>query len=310
MRTEKIVWGIILVVVGSILLLQNFGVLTFHWQVVFRFWPVILILIGANLVFSRDDSKSGAIISLLITLLALAFITYKGVTYQGDEDSNWSFNGSNDDDIEDASSFTAFSEEYDASIKNAVLNISGGATRYVLEDTTSDLFYADVERHFGKYSLLRTSRDSSQVLDFKMKGQSGAKFGNDSGNKARIKLNVQPVWDINLEMGAGLAEFDLSPFKISNLKIEGGAASFKIKLGEPLVRTNVSVETGVSEIKISVPQDAACKISVDSGLSSNSFEGFVKQSDGSFETANYKGASRAIHINLQGGLSKFRVQRY
>lgn len=311
MRTEKIIWGLVLVFTGSILLLQNLEVIHFNWHVIFRFWPVILILIGANLVFSRDDSSASAGISLILTLLTLGFLTYKGITTPRYHESYWSYNHNDDDDDDEQKLHSGmFTEEYHDSISRATLNISGGATQYVLRDTTSSLFQADVRDHFGDYSLFRTSADSSNVLNFKMNSKSNWKLKDQRNNKAIIKLNTMPVWDINVEMGAGTTRFDLTPFKISNLHIEGGAASFKIKLGQPVKKTHVSVETGVSEIEISIPDSVACKINIESGLSSNDFKGFIKREDGSFTTENYDESSKAIVLNLEGGLSKFRVKRY
>ncbi|MEJ6980484.1 DUF5668 domain-containing protein [Pedobacter sp. P351] len=308
MRTEKIIWGIILVFIGGVLLLQNFGVIDFYWQVIFKFWPVALILIGANLLFSRDNSRTGAIISVLLTLIVLGFITYKGLT-SDDNDSRWTFN-KDGTDSHDESVTNTFIEEYNDSIGKAVLNIKGGATRYILKDTTSNLFEADVKKNFGNYSLFRTIDDSAHVLNFKMNGKSNWHSKDNDGNKATIKLNSNPVWDINLEMGAGLANLDLSPFKINSLSIKGGAASFKIKLAEPVKTTTVSVETGVSEIEVFVPRTAACKITTESGLSSNDFNGFTKQADGSYITNNYDDSLKTIILNLRGGLSKFEVKRY
>jgi hypothetical protein len=308
MRTEKIIWGLILVFVGGILLLQNFGVIDFQWQVIFRFWPVILILIGANLLFSRDDSRAGAIISVLLTLLALGFITYKGVV-STDEEPEWSFRNDHDDENRRGTTHT-FVEEYNDSIAKAVLNISGGATKYILKDTTSNLFQADVKKSFGNYSLLKTFSDSTQVLDFKMKGNSKWELKDNNGNTATLKLNSSPIWDISVEMGAGTANLDLSSFKVNRLSVKGGAASFKIKLPEPVKTTTVSVETGVSKMEISIPRSAGCKITTESGLSSNDFTGFTKQADGTYTNENYKGSYNVIVLDLKGGLSKFKVRQY
>ena len=307
MRTEKIIWGLVLVFIGSILLLQNLDIVQFNWQVIFRFWPAVLILIGANFLFSRDDSATGGYISSVLTLLVLGFITYQGITTKSDR-LYWSDN----DELGTSHEFesSVFTEPYSDSISKAVLNISGGATQYIIEDTTTHLFQADVRKNFGNYSLLSTNSDSRSELNFKMKGKTSWKLNDKHGNKAVLKLNSKPIWDINVEMGAGTTRFDLTPYKINTLHIEGGAASFKIKLGLPNQTTNVSVETGASKIEIAIPKAAACKINVESGLSSNDFQGFVKRADGSFTTENYTDASKAIVINMQGGLSKFEVDRY
>ena len=45
-RSDSLIWGIILIVVGAIFLLQQFHVDIFDQ--VWRLWPVILIIWGAN----------------------------------------------------------------------------------------------------------------------------------------------------------------------------------------------------------------------------------------------------------------------
>lgn len=315
MKTEKVIWGLILVFAGGIILLQNLEIVDFNWHVIFRFWPLVLILIGANLLFSGGDSSTGSYVSLALTFLVLGFIAYQGITTTNNNDSYWSYGDNHDGDDDDDettehSRQNVFSEEFNDSIVKAVLNISGGATQYIIADTTSSLFEANANKNFGNFSLLRTTRDSAEVLDFKMKGHSEWKLNESKGNKAVLKLNTKPIWDINIELGAGATKFDLSSYKINNIHIEGGAASFQIKLGQPIQNTNVSVETGVSKIEISIPSSAACKINVESGLSSNNFEGFIKEEDGSFVTKNYKEGTKAIILDLEGGLSKFEVTRY
>ena len=129
-------------------------------------------------------------------------------------------------------------------------------------------------------------------------------------NETNIRLNLSPVWDIRIEMGAGEAIFDLAPYKVSSLKFEGGAASFEAKIGSLQPLTNVTVEAGVANVEIDVPSESGCRIVVDSGLSSKDFIDFIKQSDGTYETSNYRTAAKKINISLKGGLSSFEVRKY
>jgi hypothetical protein len=129
-------------------------------------------------------------------------------------------------------------------------------------------------------------------------------------NETNIRLNLTPVWDIHIGMGAGEAIFDLTPYKVSSLKFEGGAASFEAKIGSLQPLTNVTVETGVANVEIDVPSESGCRIVVDSGLSSKDFIGFIKQTDGTYQTSNYSTAAKKINISLKGGLSSFEVRKY
>jgi len=312
MKTEKIIWGLIFIFVGTVFMLDNFDVIDFYWGSVWRFWPIIFILIGANMLLSRFANKTTApIIAASITLLVLAFIGYQGSIPQ--KDRGWlrySF-GNDKDDTTDWSNAGVFKEPYTGS-KAASLNIQGGATVFALKDSTSMLFQADVKEMTGGYSLEKTTLDSVDVLNFRKRDKKGRGFKMDDmeSNETRLRLNINPIWDITVEMGAGETNFDLENFKVSKLRFEGGAASFEAKIGSKLPLTDVSVETGVASVEIEVPKESGCRIVVDSGLSSRDFQGFNKQADGTYKTSNYDSAANKVNISLKGGLSSFEVRKY
>jgi len=202
-----------------------------------------------------------------------------------------------------------FNEPYNANIKVARLNISGGGTVYNLSDTTNQLFNAATKDDNAKYVLSQSKDDSVYVLDFHMNKHNGFNFGSDK-NQADMRLNPNPEWEIDVETGATKLDFDLSKFKIRQLKLHGGAASFDVKLGAPLAMTDVDISTGVSSVDINIPQNAACSIETDSGLSDNHFEGFNKTDDNNYETPGFDAAKNKIHIHISGGLSDFKVRKY
>lgn len=310
MKTERIIWGIVLLFLGGILLLQNFNVINFEWSVIWRFWPVILILIGANMLFSNSSSVAGGVVSVLITVVVLGFIGYKGINQAEVDRDNWTFEDETDRTEEDTKAATFFREPYIAGTRSAILNIEGGATSYILRDTASELFTANVKKNYGKYAVFKFSTDSTETVDFKMTGEANWDMKKSASNQVIMTLNPQPIWDINLETGAGKSNFDLTKFKIRKIKLEGGVAKFDIKLGNLNKTTVVEVESGVSKINIAIPESAGCEIKTDSGLSSLDFKGFTKLSDNAYQTPNFNAAQQKITIHLEGGLSKFKVERY
>ena len=56
-KSNSLVWGIILIVFGVIFLLGQFDVDV--WDAVWRFWPVILIVWGANKLWLGLKEKDG-----------------------------------------------------------------------------------------------------------------------------------------------------------------------------------------------------------------------------------------------------------
>ncbi|MBK1438739.1 hypothetical protein JHJ32_01965 [Parapedobacter sp. ISTM3] len=317
MNKEKLSWGLILLFVGSVLLLDNLNVINFYWRSVFSMWPVILIIIGVNLLVPKQGI--GNAISIVVTVAALTFLAYRG-TFHPRHDW-WAFNNqdwrierespANKNKTRREKSSGTFTHEYDSAITTARLHIRGGAVEYEIDGSTDKLFSAEATSTIGAHQLETSTTGSNADLIFRMQdSRKGSWNLNGDENWAKISLNRNPVWDIDLEMGAGSAEFDLTEYKVANLKFKGGAASIEAKLGMPLRETTIATESGVSSIEIEIPKAAACRIVTKSGLSSRDFPGFIKQSDGSYITEGYEQAENKFQINLQGGLSSFTVKRY
>lgn len=311
MKADRIFWGIIFVFVGTIFLLENFDIIDFSWRHVWRFWPLLLIITGVNIVFSNSKSRSGVIIIIFITSAALAFLTYKGLKPHPKESTEWSFNYDDDNTTEKEYSTNSYEEAYDTKYRIATLNINGGASKFSIDSGSNMLFQSKIKETVNRYYLRKTETDSTVELSFNSKNAKKKFNLNDTEfSDVKIKLNTEPIWDVNLNMGAGKADFDLSHNKISNINLKGGAADFNIKLGDLNNDINLIAETGIAKVSIEIPKDAACEIRTSTGLSSKDFKDFIKRSDGTYESPNFKSAKNKIYIHLKGGLSDFEVNRY
>jgi hypothetical protein len=205
-------------------------------------------------------------------------------------------------------------EFYKPVIQTATLNISGGANHYTIADTTDKLFEAVTKGRGNNHSLKTTINGNNETLDFEMNGKHHGiilNFGkHHNNNTADIKLSNKPVWDIDVQGGMAAYNMDLSPYKVHKLSFEGGMSSCSIKMGQPESDTKISLQGGMASFAISIPQNAACSISVDTGLSSKSFEGFDKTPDGKYQTPGFNKAAKKILINIEGGMASFKVTRY
>lgn len=321
MKLDRIIWGILLLFIGGVLLLDNFGVIEFYWRNVWRFWPVFLIVIGVNMLFNRNNSQLGNILSigiLAITLTALFFIGQEQPSkrlWWEKRHFNWK-----SDDFEDVyedtvvlgkSNFTQPLEVGDASRKT-VLEISGGANVYKLNSETASLLDADVRetRKGMNFMLSKSVIDSVNHLNFKMKGNSKNIYFGENGNSVDFRLNSQPVWDMKVFMGAGQVDFDLSLFKVEKFEFDGGAADIDVKFGDKQAETHVKMKVGMADINIQVPKDSGCRVKTKTGFSSKDFDGFTKLEDGTYETPNYSTSKNKIYIDLDGGFSSFEIKRY
>jgi len=312
MKLDRIMWGIVLLFIGSVLLLENFNVIEFYWGSVWRFWPIFLIIAGVNILFSRSKSQVGGYISIGVLVLMLCVLFYRGTQKPlNHKETSFSMElGDDDDEDKKGISVQKFDLPFeDVSGKKTVLNISGGGTSYTLVGATDSLFTANVEKRGGSFGLSNNLEDSLRTVTFKMNGNKSWNMG-EGGNDVDIHLNTKPVWEMNLNMGAGEINFDLSPYQVSAFHFDGGAAALDIKFGDLLPMTEVRIKTGVADVKLNVPTNSGCRIKTKSGLSSKDFEGFTKMKDGSYETPNYETSTKKIFISLNGGLSNFEVKRY
>jgi hypothetical protein len=196
MKNDKLIPGMILVMIGAIFLLNNFGYIHFHWRNLIFMWPVFLVIGGVNLVLSHNRTPWASILKIGVVIGGFALILFGNFNnnrwwshatwhYNSDSNNNNDNDGDDDDDNSDngkvikSSPGGDFSQPYDATIKLAKLSINGGATTYRLNDTTDQLFKADAKTSHGKYELLGHKEDDSvYTMDFNKK-ENGWHFGNN-----------------------------------------------------------------------------------------------------------------------------------
>ena len=309
MKIDRLMWGLILLFIGGVLLLENFNVIDFYWRSVWRFWPIFLVIAGVNILFSRNKSQVGGIISLSILVITLAILFYKG--QQSPEERTWTeLSTEKRTEDEPAPENTTYTHAYtDSTSVKTILNVYAGGTSFDLKGATDNLIDANVRRKVGSFSLETTKADSITTVNFRMSGKSKWNMG-EGGNDVDLQLNTHPLWEVNLNIGAGELDFDFSGYKVRQFSLEGGAAALEVKFGDLLPVTDVNIKTGVADVKINVPMASGCRIKTKTGLSSKDFTGFTKVEDGLYESPNYNGSVKKIFVNLDGGLSNFEVKRY
>jgi hypothetical protein len=319
----------ILVLIGAAFLLHNFGYIHFHWENFAFLWPIFIVIAGVNLVLASNRSTWATILKAAVIIGGFALILFGDFSYKHNWwwgwHRNYSYHSNDDNDDSDdngddsnngksvtVSGDSQFNHPFEPGIKIARLNVSGGATTFRLNDTTNQLFAAQTKSFHGKYQFDSHREDSVYVMDFHMKENHVWNWGNNDGDKnnAILSLNTRPEWEMNIEAGATDLNFDLSKFKMRDVTLKGGAGQFVLKMGEPLANSNISVETGASDVTINIPQDAACSIESSSGLSSTDYPGFTKKDDGNYETDNFVSAKNKYYIHISGGVSDFKVHKY
>src|SRR5258708_36829809 len=76
MRNDKLIPGMILVMIGAIFLLNNFGYIHFHWFNLFHLWPIFLVIAGVNLVFANNRSAWATILKISVVVAGFALLIF------------------------------------------------------------------------------------------------------------------------------------------------------------------------------------------------------------------------------------------
>lgn len=324
MNSKNAFAGGLLIFIGFLFLGMEFKWFHVDWHFISRLWPLLLVYWGANKYFGKTNETT-SIITVVLLCLALSFTFFHSCKNRVNDKIEWFDNEDNDEksfgDIkpedneeEDSKGIMTSQklvETMNPSIKRATFNFEGGAAKFEINGASSNLIEADANLDFGKISLNKVGEGDNPSVNFSLNGKKGniELDSDNANNKVSLKLNPSVLWEMNVEFGAGKADFDLSPYKVEKLKVTTGVTETDIKLGDRVKDMNVEVESGLTSIEFQVPEKSGCRIKIDGGLNNKHFESFVKVGD-YWETPNYANANNKIMITFSGGLQELTVKRY
>ncbi len=299
MKPKQLFWGLCFISLGILFLSNSIFHANISLGSISRFWPVIPILLGMNLLFERPQVKAATsgIAGLFLGLVIFSLISHPwsctNIQFSDSEMKNVNFNMPDD-----------------AKIKKVDLTLNAGAGAFTISDGDSDLVKIISTDKMSRFAVDTTVSDSTAEITFKMK-ELKATFGKDStkNNGVGIKLNTRPVYTTTVEIGAATANFDFSKLKIEDLTLKMGAAALHLSLGQPLKESTVTIEAGASSINLLIPKDAAVSIETDMALSSKNMGGLKETSHNNFESDGFASAKNKFVIKIDGGLSSLNVQR-
>jgi len=71
----RIFWGLLLIILGGLLIIDNFNLVNVNWLDLWRLWPLIIIAIGLSVLSIRSIVwKIFTIILAIVTLIAVVYI--------------------------------------------------------------------------------------------------------------------------------------------------------------------------------------------------------------------------------------------
>lgn len=299
MKIRSYLRGIIIILLGVILLANNFQILPWSvWYELLRLWPAILIAIGVDLIFRKSSLSFLQILSPLVIIAAIG-----GAVYLSQADRAYQ--------ITDRA--LRFEQPLSPKLKQADIEISFGAGILRLEGGSAYLFEGD----FTTPSWLRPK------MRYKVVGEKGFLELTEEGERGRfqfsqagkehswnLRLNNKIPLTLKIETGASSNYLDISSLEVTYLELKTGASKNEIKFGS-LNSIQAKIEAGVSQIKLFIPGSIGIRIEADTALTSNNLNELDLIKEGNtYISRHYSTAETRLDLELKVGVSSLTVELY
>lgn len=298
MKPGRIFWGVFLLVLGALLMIDRLTSFQIQFSISWKLWPILLILWGVGLVAGGKVVR-GIMAAIAGAFLALLLASAWWGDWYSDTDGNVV-----------SGSEQVFHEQFTPTIKHAAFTLESGAGTFRLRDTSTELLTADTKTSVGSYRIDRTTSGSDERLSIRYEGPMRAWGMGRMQNSVDVRLHPDPSWELTFNVGATHLDVDATPYNTESVNINAGAADVMLKLGSRAPKARVSVSTGASTVRILVPASSGCEVHATAPLSLKDFQGFKKNGSGWYETENFGDAPQQVSIDISAGVSSIRILRY
>ncbi len=307
MKYSRLFWGLLVIMFGVIILGLNLGFWTNDvWSSLLELWPLLLVLIGINLIFGENNPIALILLSLVIIFGILYTVDYRGVREKvmpesiRQENNNKSVKKQN------------FSYDIPSNLKDANYKINIGAADIKIGADTENKLYQGFFNSFNNLNThVNVSNGSARITLEDKNFSFHINSDKDFQRELNLKLNREVPSDLDINTGASNLDLDLSDLKIKNLSIDAGASKQEVKLGSNENKINAKISAGVSKVVISVPKDFALKVTSDTALSSTNFSELgLSQNGKTYTSENFDNSPKQLILNVSSGASTININRY
>jgi hypothetical protein len=287
------IWGIFLLFIGIVLLLQTFEVLPWGlWGTLWRFWPAIIIIIGLAILLRHTSIWLVSLLTVVILGGSIGFAVWQ---YQ----AHGSLTGNNS---------RTYSQPL-GNISEANLNIdftAGNLTVGSLPGSSANLMEAEVEARNDVSSL---------AMNFNQAGNQGYLSLNSTNQQYwwnGIKWNIDFTDKIPLAFditsSAGSLDLNLSRMKVSGFNLELNAGSCDIKLPAPSGILTGIIKSNAASMNLQLPAGAAAKIHATTNIGSLDIDSRFTKNGSDYTTKNFEQAADRIELTIETNVGHVSIK--
>jgi hypothetical protein len=303
---------LILIVVGSIFLLQNLGVLApTAWLGLWRLWPLLLVLIGIDLLLAHRRSLAvlvGLVVAILAVGLVAGLLDLPGLSVPRQTPATAATSRAQTQTLRGAS--------------QAAVTLRFGAGQLevgpLLNAGPDDLASMTYDGPPGAAPEAQYSvANGVGRLNYQLSGRAAGGFvpflsHRGGGNpESRLDVNLRPDVPLSLtvQTGATQARLDLSQLRVGALDVSMGAADTWVRLPENAGMTSAHFSGGATSLTLEIPNGVAAQIRTRGGLNTVSVDQnrFPAAGSDAYRSPDYATAQNKVDIIVETGVSTIRV---
>ena len=288
------IWGIFLLFLGIIFLLQTLDVLPWNlWGTLWRFWPVLIIVIGLGILLRRYN------IWLVSLLIAVIFGGCLGLAI-------WQHGLSLPADVT-TESYTAPLDDMELAEVNIDFT-AGSITIGSLPPGSTNFVEAD-------YGV--RGRRATMEVDFEKRGGEGRldlttinqSFWGEGSIVWTVNLSGKIPLFLNIQLSASNAELDLSQLRVAELDLDVDAGNCQLTMPSSAGQSYVNIESNAANVEITVPDGVAARIHVNANVSVSDVDTgrFPRQGD-YYVSPDFETAGNRIEMEIERDVDRLEVR--
>ncbi|MBC7264323.1 MAG: hypothetical protein H5T64_08175 [Chloroflexi bacterium] len=299
-RYPGIVGPIILIVVGVLLLLNTLGYLSWGiWASLWRFWPVLLILAGLEIIVSRLRSPIVYLLMIAVTLTVVLGVIGLSLVW-GQRPISTA-----------AGSLVIAEEMAGATSARVELSIDAGELKVAALMDSPNLVTGRVDYGPDSGEPQKSLVVSGGQAQFYLRsGRQGRLFwlpGSKTGDIWDLQFTSEIPLALRVNAGAGRVNLDLHELQVTNLDVNVAAGTVIITFPERgTVRADLN--GAAAEWQLRVPEGVGARINT-AGLVNVRVDSsrFLRTKEG-YETVNFATARNRVEIDLKAAVSSVDIR--
>ena len=290
------VWGIFLLFLGIVFLLQSLNILPWGlWATLWRFWPVLIIIIGLSILLRHYNVwlVSLLVLAVLGACLGIAIWQYGASPLAGVTTKSYS--------------------EPLGSLQRAQIEVNftaGSLTIGSLPSSSPNLVEADYEVRNGESSMKADfhKQDNEGRLSLSTE-QLGRQFWDKGGVRWTVNLARGIPLAINIKSDASNMNLGLSDLGVTEFRLDVDAGNCRVTMPSSAGTTLTYIKADVANIEITIPDGVAATIKMDKGLSAFDLDEsrFPKKGD-YYVSPNFETAQNRIELEIDSDVGRVEVR--